>query len=157
MNLNNKEDYNMAEDKIINNSFNSGEMQFQEFTQSIKIDSRVSSLYDDQLGDVIEHRTLHILNEKIYEIFKNSPYHKKYKNPKRVDKTDMINMYYYFKERCGTGEYSPVEIFISFAECFQLNYDQLYKGIGVLDQELVLRDFVAKNKMENRIKTKKLF
>ena len=61
---NDEEQENMKEDKIINNSFNSGELNFKEFSQTIKVDGKVSSLYEDQLGDVIEHRTLKLLNEE---------------------------------------------------------------------------------------------
>jgi len=151
-------DFNMKEDKIINNSFNSGELNFQEFTQTIKVDSRVSGLYEDQLGDVIEHRNMSVLNDRIYEIFVESPFHKKYKNPKRVDKNDMIKMYYYFKEEVGKDKkFSSMEVFIGFAEFFQINYDQLYGEIRVLDKESLLKELNEKYGLSDRIKTKRLF
>ena len=146
------------EDKIINNSFNSGELVFQEFTQTIKVDGRVSSLYDDQLGDVIEHRTLKLLNDEIYAIFKESSYYEKYKVPKRVDKNDMIKMYYFFKEKLiKEKSFTLMEIFIGFAEFFQINYDQLYGEIRVLDKEHLLKELNEKYGLNNRIKTKRLF
>jgi len=149
---------NMKEDKILNNSFNSGELNFREFTQTIKVDSRVSSLYDDQLGDVIEHRNTKVLNDEIFAIFEESPYHEKYKVPKRVDKNDMVKMYYYFKEKLMiVKNFSPMEVFIGFAEFFQINYDQLYGEIRVLDKELLLKELNEKYGLENRIKTKRLF
>jgi len=149
---------NMREDKIINNSFNSGEMAFREFTQTIKVDNRVSGLYEDQLGDVIEHRNMSVLNDRIYEIFVESPFHKKYKNPKRVDKNDMIKMYYYFKEEVGKDKkFSSMEVFIGFAEFFQINYDQLYGEIRVLDKESLLKELNEKYGLSDRIKTKRLF
>jgi len=152
------EQENMKEDKILNNSFNSGELNFQEFTQTIKVDGRVSGLYDDQLGDVIEHRTIKLLNEEIFRIFEESPYYEKYKNPKRVDKNDMVKMYYYFKEKImEVKNFSPMEMFIGFAEFFQINYDQLYGEIRVLDKELLLKELNEKYGLHNRIKTKRLF
>ena len=89
------EQEDMKEDKILNNSFNSGELNYKEFTQTIKVDGRVSNLYDDQLGDILEHRTIKLLNDELLRIFEDSPYYEKYKNPKRVDKNDMVKMYYY--------------------------------------------------------------
>lgn len=150
---------NMKEDKIINNSFNSGEINYQQFTQAIKIDNRVSDNYDDQLGDVIEHRTIAILNDIIYEIFKASKFYEKYKNPKRVDKNDMIKMYYFFKEEIGKLEkkFSAVEIFIGFAEFFQINYDQLYSEVRVSDKENLLKELNEKYSLKSKIKTKRLF
>jgi hypothetical protein len=152
------EEKNMKTDKIINNSFNSGEMNFTEFTQTIKVDNRVADLYDDQLGDVIEHRTMKTLSDDIYELFEVSPFYAKYKNPKRVDKTDMIKMYYYFKEKLKEKKgFSPMEIFIGFAEFFQINYNQLYGEIKVLDKEYLLKELNEKYSLKDRIKTKRLF
>lgn len=151
-------DENMKNDKIINNSFNAGEINYQEFSQTIKVDNRVSSLYEDQIGDLIEYRTFKKLSNDIFEIFENSDFYKKYKNPKRVDKTDMIKMYYFFKNELNKSkEYSPMEIFIGFAEFFQINYDQLYSEIKVLDKELLLKELNNKYDLKNKIKTKKLF
>jgi hypothetical protein len=154
----NKEHFMIKEDKIINNSFNSGELNYEEFTQTIRVDSRVSSLYEDQLGDIIEYRTMQLLNDEIYKIFELSPYYQKYKNPKRVDKTDMIKMYYYFKEKImAIKNFSPMEMFIGFAEFFQINYDQLYSEVRVLDKEAILKELNEKYSLKNRIKTKRLF
>ena len=156
--MNYKNNENMKEDKIINNSFNSGELNFQEFTSAIKIDSRVSGLYEDQLGDVIEYRILKTLNDNIYDIFTNSPFYEKYKNPKRVDKNDMIKMYYYFKDEVGKSkDFTPMQTFIGFAEFFQINYDQLYGEISVLDKESLLKELNDKYSLHDRIKTKRLF
>jgi hypothetical protein len=149
----------MKEDKIINNSFNSGELNFQEFTQSIKIDNRVSDYYDDQLGDVLEHRTMNALKDLIYEIFEKSEYYQKYKNPKRVDKNDMLKMYYFFKQEIKKRDkrFSTAEFFIGYAEFFQINYDQLHKELGVSDKEDLLRETTEKYNRHNELKTKRLF
>ena len=148
----------MKTDKIINNSFNEGETGYQEFTVGIKLDSKISSLYDDQLGDVIMHRARQIMNDAVYKIFEDCPWHEKYKNPKRVDKTDMVKMYYYFKERImKIQKFSNMEMFIGFAEFFQINYDQLYGEVGVLDKEALLKEMSESMGMKDRIKTKRLF
>ena len=72
-----------------------------------------------------------------------------------VDKTGLEGiMYYYFKERLlKENTFSFIQIFIGFAEFFQINYDQLYGEIGVLDKEGILKELNKKEK----IKTKKLF
>ena len=155
----NEEDNNMKEDKILNNTFNSGELQYENFSQPMKVDSRVISLYEDQIGEnIIEYRTKKLLDAEIYRIFIDSPYYEKYKNPKRVDKNDMIKMYYYFKDEVKKiKNFSSMEIFIGFAEFFQINYDQLYNDVGVLDKESLLKELNEKYGLQNRIKTKKLF
>jgi hypothetical protein len=155
-----EEEYeNMKEDKIINNSYNTGELEFEAFSSVMKIDDRVSDLYEDQHSDnMVENRTIKALNEEIYSIFMESPYYEKYKNPKRVDKSDMIKMYYYFKEKLlPKNTYSSSQIFIGFAEFFQINYDQLYSDIGVMDKENLLKELNTHKGMKNKIQTKKLF
>ena len=149
----------MREDKILNNSYNTGDIDYEAFTAPMKIDDRVASLYDDQLSDnLIDVRTEKRLDEDLYKLFQNSPFYQKYKNPKRVDKGDMSKMYYYFKEELVKSKsYSSMQIFISFAEFFQINYDQLYAEIGVLDKESLLKELSEKGKVKNKIKTRKLF
>lgn len=151
-----EENNNMKEDKIINNSYNTGEMEYEVFSATMKIDDRVSALYEDQYSEnMYEVRTVKALSEEIYKLFQDSPFHEKYKNPKRVDKGDMVKMYYYFKEKLVKEKsFSNAQIFMGFAEFFQINYDQLYNEIGVLDKEGLLREL---NTHKSKIQTKKLF
>jgi len=77
----------MKEDKILNNSYNSGDIDYEAFTAPMKIDDRVSSLYDDQLSEnLIDVRTEKALDEDLYKLFQESPFYAKYKNPKRVER-----------------------------------------------------------------------
>jgi len=147
-------------DKIINNSYNQGEQTFTDFGQQImKVHDSVLSLHEDQLGEnIIENRTLKMLNTEMYEIFQQSPYFDKYKKPKRADGSDRIKMYYYFKEKLLLQrKYSNKDIFIAFAEFFQINYDQLYNEVGVLDKESLIREMNEDGKFSHKIKTKRLF
>ena len=146
-------------DKIINNSFNQGEQIYEDFGNTMRVHDSVFVLYEDQLGEnIIEKRTLKMLDDEMYNIFEISPYFEKYKTPKRVDGNDRIKMYYYFKEKLlEEKKYSNIEIFIAFAEFFQVNYDQLYAEVGVLDKEELLRELSEKYGLIHRIKTKRLF
>jgi len=150
---------NMKEDKILNNSYNTGDIEYENFSQPMKIDERVSHLYKDIMSEnIIEERTYKRLEEQIYEYFKESPFYEKYKNPKRVDKNDLVKMYYYFKERLlKENTFSSIQIFIGFAEFFQVNYDQLYTEVGVLDKEGLLRELNEKLGLKKKIQSKKLF
>lgn len=149
----------MKEDKIINNSFNTGEQNYEDFSGIMKIHESVFAMYEDQLGEnIIEHRTLKMLDAELYDLFEESPYFEKYKKPKRADGNDRIKMYYYFKERLlKEKKYSNTEIFIAFAEFFQVNYDQLYNEVSVSDKENLLKELNQKYGLEHKIKTKKLF
>jgi len=149
----------MKQDKIINNTFNSGDLNYEEFSGVMKVHDSVFSMYEDQLGEnMIEIRTLKMLDDEMYAIFEQSPYFEKYKKKKRADGNDRIKMYYYFKERLlKQKKYSNMEIFISFAEFFEVNYDQLYNEVSVLDKENLLRELSSKYGLVDKIKTKRLF
>jgi hypothetical protein len=149
----------LKEDKIINNAYNQGEQTYEDFGATMKVDDSVFSLYEDQLGEnIIEKRTAKMLDDEMYEIFKESPYYEKYKKPKRADSNDRLKMYYYFKEKLLKNKnYTNMEIFIAFAEFFQVNYDQLYNEVGVLDKEGLLKELNEKYDLVDRIKTKRLF
>lgn len=152
------EDKSSKTDKIINNSYNRGEQSYEDFGATMKVHDSVYSLYEDQLGDIIENRTLKMLDDEMYEIFVKSPFFDKYENKKRADGNDRIKMYYYFKENLlSKKKYSNMQIFIAFAEFFEVNYDQLYKEVGVLDKEGLLRELTEKYGPKHKNKTKKLF
>lgn len=149
----------IREDKIINNSFNRGEQMYEDFSGTMKVHDNVMHLYEDQIGDnIIEKRVLKMLDDEMYEIFEQSPYYEKYKKLKRTDSNDRLKMFYYFREQLlQKNKYSNIEIFIAFAEFFQVNYDQLYSEIGVLDKERLLKELNERYDLSHKIKTKKLF
>lgn len=155
----NKENKKFREDKILNNAFNQGEQMYEDLSGSMKIDDSVFSLYEDQLGDnIVENRTLKNLDNEMYQIFETSPYYEKYKKLKKADGCDRLSMYYYFKEKLTEEKkYTNMEIFIAFAEFFNVNYDQLYAEVSVLDKENLLKELSLKYGLEDRIKTKRLF
>ena len=149
----------IREDKILNNAFNRGEQEYEDFSVTMKVHDSVMNLYEDQLGEnVIERQTLKMLDSELYDIFKTSPYYEKYKKLRKTDRSDRVKMYYYFKDQLvKKKKYTNMEIFISFAEFFQINYDQLYNEIGVLDKENLLKELNEKYNLGHKIKTKRLF
>lgn len=148
----------MNEDKIMNNSYNTGNINYESFSQPMKIDPLIEPLYRDLSENLLEERLIKQLDEKIYKHFIVSPYYEKYKNPKRIDKNDLVKMYYFFKEKLlKENSFSIVQIFMRFAEFFQVSYDLLYTEVGVLDKEGLLKELNDKFKLNKKIKTKKLF
>lgn len=152
-------DDNMKEDKILNNKYNTGDIEYSSFTHSIKIDNKVERQYMESLTEnIMGMRTQQMLETQIYEKFKDSEFFEKYRVQKKVDKCDRVKMYYFFKKELVTeNTYSNIEIFIGFAEFFQINYDLLYTEIGVRDKEEILRELQDGYNIKNKIKTKKLF
>lgn len=158
MNYSNKIE-NMKEDKILNNSYNTGEINHENLSKDIKVDPRIEHKYDEySTENMIELRTKKFLNEKIYDIFMKSPYYKKYSGNKKIDKKDMNELYYYFKSRLlKLKSFTTMEMFIGIAEFFQINYKYFYNEIGVLDREEILKELNEKYNLQNRLESKKLF
>lgn len=149
----------MKEDKILNNSYNTGDVEYNAFASSMKIDNRVSSQYSEALSEnIVDLRIQQKIEKQIYEYFEPSEFYEKYRVRKRVDKGDMIKMYYFFKEKLlKEKSYSNMQIFIGFAEFFQINYDQLYTEIGVRDKEELLREMHETYGIKKKMQTKRLF
>ena len=144
------------------NNYNLGDIVYTDMSSStIRVHDGVFSLYEDNLSDdLVSYRSNKILEEEMYEIFKNSIYFEKYSKPKKIDKNDLIKMFYHFKEsllKVKLNKYSNMDIFLAFAEFFEVNYDFLYSEISVLDKEYLLKELNEKYGLNDRIKSKKLF
>ena len=134
--------------------------EFKEFTSPIKIDSGAYKIFEEAFTNVDDARIRSKLDSVLYDIFKDSPFFEKYRQLKRVDKSDMIKMYYYFKEKLDDYDekFTIVEFFLGFAEFFNLNYDQLHKELKILDKEQLLREMTSLFNKHGKIKkNKRLF
>lgn len=131
----------------------------EDFGSTIRVEDSVFHLYEDQLGDnIVENRVIKMLDDEMYTIFINSAFYEKYRKRKKADGNDRVKMYYYFKEQLlNKKNYTNMEIFIAFAEFFEINYNQLYSEIGVLEKEGLLRELNDKYGLTDKIKTKRLF
>lgn len=148
----------MIQDKITNNAYTNGELDFREFTSPITLHSGVASLYEEYSLDATDYKVKKQLENSLYEIFVNSEYYEKYSSYRKIDKNDLLVMYYYFKEILLLEHtFSSIDIFMGFAEFFEINYDILYAKISVLDKENILKEMEEMVSVKSRVKSKKLF
>lgn len=148
----------MIFDKITTNSYNTGDMDFQEFTSPIALNDNISSRYEEYSLDATDYKIKKQLENALYEIFINSEYYEKYKTPRNLDKNDLLTMYYYFKDILVLENiFSPIDIFKGFAEFFEVNYNILYSKISIKDKESILKEINDTIQIKNKVKTKKLF
>lgn len=142
----------MKEDKIFNNKFNSGEVEYEVFGK-INVNSDFSS-NEDMFEDYSEKQ----LQQDIYRIFKDSKYFEEYSKSKKVPKSELAEMYYYFDERIPeTNEVTIIEKFINVAEFMSISYDDLYKSLGPSYQEKIIRELDNKYGIFKKRKIKRLF
>jgi hypothetical protein len=142
-----------------NKSFSGEECTYEPFTGPMKINDSVTHLYEDLIADdLIVYRSNKMLEEFMYEIFLQSSFYNKYKNPKRIEKSDVNKMFYYFKDKILEKQiFSAYDIFRCFAEFFQINYELLYNEISISNQEDVLKDFDKIHQISHRFKSQRLF
>lgn len=142
----------MKEDKIFNNKFNSGEVEYEVFGKiNVNSDFATSS---DMFEDYNEKQ----IQKDIYTIFKESKYYEEYSKNKKVPKSEIANLYYYFDERIPeTNEVTIIEKFINVAEFMSISYDDLYRELGPSYKEKIIKELDNKYGIFKKRKIKRLF
>lgn len=149
--------------EIINNSYEDVDYTTDRFTQNtLSISPMVSDDYKEVLSeDLDEVYNLKQLDEALNELYERSPWYGKYgRNIKKIERGDICDIYYYFKERLeNTKMYSIIHIFCSICEFFDLNYKYVYNDIVSLrDKAHILEALEEKYGLENYFsKSVKLF
>jgi hypothetical protein len=141
----------MKEDKIFNNRFNSGDLEYEVFG-AIKLhgDSSTSDVYEEY----IENR----IQQDIYSIFQDSIYFVEYSKNRKVSKNTVAEIYYYFEERLpGSADISAIDKFTNIAEFMGIPYDVLYNELAPTYKEKLLRELDNKYHVFARNKIKRLF
>ena len=115
----------MVDDKILNNSFDDVEYGTERTTQqSISILPQVAYMYEESTSENIEDLyTNRKMRDLMSIFFENSPFYEKYSGEaKRLERCDMFDVYYYFKDRLNeVGEFNCVQIFCAIAEFFDVS------------------------------------
>jgi hypothetical protein len=141
----------MKEDKIFNNKFNTGEVEYEVF-------GKISIKGDHSTGDSYDEYNEKKLQEEIYNIFIDSNYYQEYIKNKKVPKSEVAEIYYYFDERIPhSDEISAVERFINIAEFMNLSYEVLYQELAPVYKEKLLRELDNKYGIFTKRKIKRLF
>jgi hypothetical protein len=141
----------MKEDKIFNNKFNTGEIEYEVF-------GKISLKGSNSDGDSYEEYNEKKLQEEIYDIFINSKYYEEYIKNKKVPKGEVSEIYYYFDDRIPqTEEVTAVEKFINIAEFMSISYEVLYQELAPVYKEKLLRELDNKYDIFTKRKIKRLF
>jgi len=141
----------MKEDKIFNNRFNTGEVEYEVF-------GKISIKPEFASGDAYDEYNDKKLQEDIYEIFINSKYHEDYSKNKKVPKSEVAEIYYYFDEKLPEStEITPVDKFIAIAEFMSISYEVLYNELAPVYKEKLLRELDNKYAIFTKRKIKRLF
>lgn len=132
----------MVDDKILNNSFDDVEYGIERTTQqSIQILPQVAYMYEESTCENMEDLyTERKTRDLMSEFFEKSPFYEKYSlDVKKVERCDLYDIYYYFKDRLNeVGEFNSVQIFCAIAEFFDVNYKIMYNDVIALEDKVVI-------------------
>lgn len=151
------------EDKIFNNSYDSVEYGRERTTNaSISISPLIEDRYKENTSENMEEvYDMNELMEFINEEYKKSEFYEKYKqDPKDIDRCDVLNIYYYFKDKIkAQGRYDVIQTFCAIAEVFNFKYNTLYNNMITLEEKAeILEAFEQNMGMKKRfLRAKKLF
>jgi hypothetical protein len=138
------------EDKIFNNRYNTGEIDFEPFPR-MRIDT------PDSFDVISEYNGLE-LQEVLLEIFKKAPFYENYTEIKKIPKGEYCKLFYYFEEELTKSrDMRMMEKFIAVADFMEMNYDILYKEISVKHKESILKEMDEEYGIFKRKKIHRLF
>lgn len=144
-------------DKIFNNDYNTGNMDFEEYSNLPRVESsyaeqNLSDCYD--FYEYMRKRQLEILIDKY---FKDSEFNKTLQNKKKIPKYIIPFLFVSIKNKFETDEFSCSEIFTSIADYFGLNYEFLYENIPFIYREQLVRELDEKYGILKKRGIKRLF
>lgn len=136
------------QDKIGNSSYDNKEYGLERTSQTpIQIDPQAESMYEEATSEHIEEiYARRRMMDEMNKLYEKSEYFEKYGGckPKKVERSDLMGIYYHFKEELQKlNEYNIVQIFITIAEFFDLNYKTLYNDILTLEDKVEILDHLA--------------
>ena len=128
----------MKEDKIFNNRYNTGDIEYETFG-AIKVHDKYVP------RDTFEEYTDNRLQEDLYEIFQASDFYEDYSKNKKVVRSDVARIYYYFDDNLKNSKgMAAVEKFVAVAEFMSISYDLLYEELAPTYKEALLKELDGK-------------
>lgn len=123
----------MKEDKIFNNRYNTGDIEFEQFPK-MRIDA------PDNF-DILDEYTAAELQKTLLEIFQGAPFYENCMNSRKIAKGDSCKIFYYFEEELNrTQDMKMMEKFIAVADFMEMTYEVLYREISIKHKEVILKE-----------------
>lgn len=144
------------DDKIFGNDYNSGNIEF-EFFGEIKVKDEFDYTSPKFTDNSYANWETSVIQELLYDIFKDAPFKEKYSKIKKVPKSEMYDIYYYFDENLPEGKYSGVQRFTQIAEFMKMNYKVLFNLLSPIDKQRIIKELDDEYNVLGKRKIKRLF
>lgn len=132
--------------KILNNRFDCVDFG-NERTSNLKVS--ISPFVEDQyrenvsdnIDDVyVDKELMNLMND----LYVESEFYEKYGQiAKKVDRRDVVDIYYYFKRKLlETNRYTIIQIFCAISDFFDINYKTLYNDVITLEDKVEILEML---------------
>lgn len=141
----------MKEDKIFNNRYNTGDLDFEQFGKiTVEDIHRPRDTFEEYISQRVQ--------QSLYDIFKAAIFYEEYSKNKKVPRSEVAQIYYYFDERLiGSELISSIEKFINIAEFMGISYEMLYEELSPVHKESLLKELDQKYGIFKKKKIHRLF
>jgi hypothetical protein len=144
-------------DKIFDNDYNTGNLDFEEYTNLPKVDSFYAEDNLRDCYDSYEYSRKMTLETLVDEYFAETEFGKVFASKKKIPKQILPQVFVSIKERFAGSDYSGSEIFTTIADYFGINYEILYENIPSIYRAELVRELDEKYGVLRRRGVKKLF
>jgi hypothetical protein len=143
-------------DKIFNNDYNTGNLEFEEYGPP-KVDSDYASDHMESYYNSNEYHAKMQTMEKIDAFFQTTDAGKIIGLKKKIPKQMLSKIYMSIRDAFRKGELTEVDYFVAVADYFGMSYEILYENIPAVHRESIVRELDGKYSVLKRRGLRKLF
>jgi hypothetical protein len=143
-------------DKIFNNDYNTGNLDFEEFSLP-KVDTFYSEKNLDDCYNSHDYEREKKLQEMVDKFFRESDLFEALEHKKKIPKQNIPLVFVAIKKRFESDEFTGSEIFSAIAEYFGMNYEILYENIPSIYREQLVRELDDRYGILKKRGVKRLF
>jgi hypothetical protein len=144
-------------DKIFSNDYNTGNLDFEEYSNLPKVDTFYAEDNLRECYDSYEYNRKKDLESKVDQFFNESDAGRALGNKKKLPKQVLPQVYISIRERFNNNDYTGSEIFTTIADYFSINYEVLYENIPSIYREELVRELDEKYGVLKKKGVKRLF
>ena len=146
-----------SRDKIFENDYNTGNLDFEEYTNLPKVDNVYAEENLQECYDSYEYNRRSDLEVFVDEYFNNTQFGKIFAGKKKLPKQVLPQVFMAIRDQFAEGDYSGSEIFTSIADYFGINYEVLYENIPSVYRAELVKELDEKYGVLKKKGVKRLF
>lgn len=147
----------VSRDKIFDNDYNTGNIDFEEYSNLPKVDASYAEGNLKDCYDSYDYARELNLEMLVDEYFNKTEYGKQFSSKKKIPKQVLPQVFVAIKEQFKGSDYTGSEIFASIADYFSINYEILYENIPSIYRAELVRELDEKYGVLKKKGVKRLF